>query len=135
MGVTVQPIGVEKYFLGSCTQAESVGDAVYIYGDAQGGVHPVRKVVLTDSAKMPAAGLIVRKSGTTCVVQRGGPAIGVYSGLTPNLALYVDDSARLSHTPPSQPQSGIKHRQRLGFALASNVVDIIRSETIVLQGS
>ncbi len=121
---TAFPVGAEKYMVSECSAAEAVGDAVYVAGTV-GGRPSARKVDRTDPTKMPARGVIVKKTGMLCIVQVAGVVeAGIFSGLTPNKDLFVAADGTLTETPPSQPVSGQVYRQIVAFAVSSSSIRV-----------
>jgi len=122
-----------EQFQANCQAADAIGDAVYVSGDMVGGLLQVTKADVDNSAKMPAVGLIVDKLGPTdCLIQLGGEVAGVYSGLIPNLSLFVGTDGRLTHTRPARPGAGSRYVQILARALATDVLYLFLESPKVL---
>lgn len=85
-----------------CDSADALGNCAYISGDLSAEKYQIRSADPTDSAKMPAIGVIIEKpSATECVLQVIGEIPDtLYSGLTPGGQLYVGLDSKLTHTPP-----------------------------------
>jgi hypothetical protein len=112
-------------FKALCFSTDLVGDAVYIMGDRVNGSFQVTKVDIDEAnvIKAVACGVIIQKlTSTTCNVQTGGRILGLYTGLTPGLSLFVQTDSRLGHTPPVEPLAGTRVVQPLAYALAADVL-------------
>jgi hypothetical protein len=112
-------------FTALCYSSDAVGDAVYIMGDRVNGSFQVTKVDIDESnvVKAVACGVIIQKlSPTTCKVQTSGRILGLYTGLTPGLSLFVQEDSRLGHAPPVNPPVGRRVVQSLAYALAADVL-------------
>jgi hypothetical protein len=78
-----------------CTSAEQVQDCVYVYGIMVGDKIDVRKVDITDSAKIPTIGIVIEKQSTTeCTVKICGEIRGLFSGFTPGAQLVVGTDSK-----------------------------------------
>lgn len=108
---TLQP----ETFAASCTSLELVGNFVRV-----SAASTVRNVDFTAVSEMHTAGVIISKAtATSCVVQPRGVVSGLYSGLTPGAALFVDASAR-PVAGFSNPVIGIRYIQNVAIALTAN---------------
>ncbi len=104
-----------------CDPSDAIGNCVYISGDSVGNTYSVCTADPTSPDKMPAVGVIWKKSSTTrCSVRLFGELKGVYTGFTPGLPLYVGLDSKLTHTPPTNPGGPI-YVQQVGWAIASNM--------------
>jgi hypothetical protein len=116
-----------------CQATDDVGHAVYVSGDKVGSLLQVTKADVDNPSKMPAIGLIVEKLSTTdCLVQLFGEVEDVYTGLTPNLSLFVGTDSRLTHVRPARPSAGTRYVQVLARALASNLLYVFIESPKVL---
>lgn len=107
----------------ACQRTDRVGAWVRA-ADATSAV-----VTTTSQLSYPAIGVIVSKtSDTTCVVQTYGLCGGVYSGLTPNLRLFVGPTGQA--VPGSQLPSGTAYVQPVGFSVRSDTVFVQPSGTL-----
>ena len=109
-----EPISTEA----DCSAAEAVGDCVYVSADAVSGVIQVRKVDVTDSAKMPAIGMILDKAtSTTCTVALLGTVpVGALPAFVPGKRYFVGASSKPVAVPPATPPVLV---QVVGIALDS----------------
>jgi hypothetical protein len=119
--------------LANCLLTDLVGDWVYVTGDKIGARYQVQKVDPTDVAKMPVAGVIVSKtSSTECVVQIGGIARGLYSGLTPGVLQLVGLDARPTESL-ARPAAGVRVRQVVAVTLsATDIAVLIQTPVIAI---
>ena len=87
----------------NCLTSDSIGDCVYIRGDAVGGLAQVTKADPTTPLKMPAIGIILTKSSAIlCAVAYFG--VIPLSGLLPNARYFVSATGQLSSSiPGSRP--------------------------------
>jgi hypothetical protein len=116
-----------------CAATDAVGDVVRFSGDKVGNRYQVTKVNIDSLATMPAIGVILRKtSATECEVQTSGALKGVYSGLTPNLTLFIGTDSRLTHTVTPQPTTGPRAHQIMGVASATTEVLLGVKSPIIL---
>jgi hypothetical protein len=122
-----------QVFVANCLASDVVGDVVYITGDKAGLFYQVTKVDIDDLTKMPAAGVIIVKgSSTECIVQTAGIIAGIYTGLTPQLSLFVGTNGRLTHTVPPQPTTGPRVHQMMGIAIATTELLLDMKSPIIL---
>ena len=78
------------YMRVTTTAAETVGKMVYVSGGFTSASTAVSVADPSDSAKMPAIGVVVSKSSsTTGIVQKTGRVRGVFIGLTPQKTYLV----------------------------------------------
>jgi hypothetical protein len=117
-----------KWLKANCLATDSVGDCVYVTGDAVGGFYQVSKSDPRDQTKMPSIGIItVKKSPTECRVQFIGEVHSVYVGLIPRSTLFVGSNGRLSETPPDALVGGYAFVQPMGTAASSSTVVMLPS--------
>ena len=102
---TSDPLEEAFTFVGDCSAGEAVGDCVYVSGAEVLGVIQVRKVDVTDPAKMPAIGIILDKpTATTCTVAySGGVTIGILPPFLPGRMYFVGHSSKPDATRPASP--------------------------------
>lgn len=109
---------VPIYEPANCLAGDVAGAVVYVTGDISNNRLQVATCDPTDPAKRPPVGVIVQKQASTeCVVQGGGLALGLYSGLTPGAEVFVAADG----TPTTTPPSGIP-QVRIGIAVASDSI-------------
>lgn len=114
-----------RYFHADCLAGDSVGDFVHIVGDDVSDIFQVEKVDITDSATMPAIGLILTKdTATRCFVLTFG--ILEATGLTPGVRYWVGTNSQITSTIPL-PVSGTAVIQVIGHALSDTEL-LIRPE-------
>jgi hypothetical protein len=115
----------------NCLSTDSVKDVVYISGDKGGGRYTVTKVntAHAEAHRAIGIGVLIQKGvdPTLCKVQISGPLADLYTGLTPGRRLFVGTDSRLTETPPV-PSTGSALLQKIGYALASNVVLVAPEE-------
>ena len=117
-----------KWLKANCLATDSVGDCVYVTGDAVGGFYQVAKADPANQLKMPSIGvIIVKKSATECRVQFIGEVHGIYTGLTPRATLFVGSSGTLSSIPPVPALGGYCFIQAMGTVASSTVVVMLPS--------
>jgi hypothetical protein len=81
----------------NCLAPDAIGNVVFITGPKAANRYQVAAADPSISAKMPAAGLLIRKDTATLgVVQFHGPVKNVYAGLTPGATYYVGTDGLLS---------------------------------------
>lgn len=117
-----------------CLATDAVGDVVYISGSKIGDYYQVTKVNIDALTTMPGLGVIIGKNAPTqCQVQTAGIVSGVYTGLTPNKCLFVDDTGRLSETvTPHKPTPGQRVLLMMGQVLsASDLLLDVKSPIIL----
>jgi hypothetical protein len=121
-------------FLANCLFGDLVGDVVYITGPKVGNLYQVSRVDIDDPAKAVGKGVIIEKtSSTECTVRRAGIILGVYTGLTPDKALFVGTNGRLQEGPPARPVSGRRYFQQMATALSSaDLVMEIQQPSIII---
>jgi len=84
-----------------CTAAEAVGDFVCIADDPPNGYDIVAKANPADFNKMPAVGVITKKtSPTKCLVQWYGETPDIFTGLASGEYYFVGSDSRVSDVPP-----------------------------------
>ena len=131
MAVTVYKQGVTQYEVADCPAGAAVGELVYFSADKVAGVYQVDVVDWDDESKMPARAMIVRKTGTRCIIQMGGNVRDVYTGLTPQSDLFVGSSGRLTQTLPGGAVPAVRCIQRAAFALSSSVVRLTPETSMI----
>ncbi len=97
-------------FDSACQAGDAVGNLVYSLADDE-----VETIDITDSAKMPAVGIILEKiTATTCVVQ----TFGAYdsAGLTPGNRYWAGPAGTPTNVIPTASPGGIAILQVIGFA-------------------
>lgn len=115
-----------------CFSTDIVGDIVYIMGPKVGLRYQVTKVDIDDPAKMPATGIIIRKSAPTdCTVQTGGILRGTYGALTPGGRLFVGADSRPKHAY-TRPSSGLRLIQRIGHALSATDIVVLPEDPVII---
>jgi phage tail sheath gpL-like len=121
MAVNVRKRSQAERLLADCIAADAAGDMVRISADEVAGVKQVAKIDITAAAPthLPVGMIITKLSTTRCVVQVAGEIIGVYSGLTPGLPLFINAASRLTHSVPTHPGSGVKSVHHAAQALSS----------------
>lgn len=109
-------------FTGTCPAGLSVGDVVYVSGPARA----CSLVDITDRAKVAAAGVIVRKAGTSCTVLcRGLTPSGVYAGaLVPGAPCFVGEDGRPSSVRPAGSEGALRWVVRVGTAVDADMLDV-----------
>jgi len=129
----VQTSSRAQVFAANCLASDTVGDVVYITGDKLGLFYQVTQVDIDDLTKMPAAGVIIVKgSSTECIVQYAGIIQNIYTGLTPQLSLFVGTNGRLTHTVPPHPTTGPRVHQMMGIAIATTALLLDIKSPIIL---
>lgn len=104
-------------FWAGCDATLVVGEWVYITGPSVSGRYQVARSDVSDSAKMPAVGVVVSKpSSTLCQVQWGGEVSGL-GVLVPRRVYFLQPDSKIGLGVPSA--SG-QYVQRLGVALDAN---------------
>lgn len=105
--MAVVPRKRENFALGACLTSDSVGDLVYIRDVFTGTRYRVEKADPSDSAKMPAAAVIISKqTPTACTIMFYG-FTSLYSGLTPGEAYVVGTDGRPAKVgDPNYPPAG-----------------------------
>ena len=116
-----------------CNPGNSVGDAVYISGPRVGNLYQVDKADITDPMKIPAVGLIVSKrSPTEASVRWEGPIEGIFTGLVPRRVYYLNTSGTIDLVVPAPGLGQSLYVQRLGVALAADVL-LVKAETFLTK--
>lgn len=129
MAATARKRAISQNLVADCPASAAVKDVVYISADEVAGVFQVSLVNIDSTTTYPILGVIIRKLTTTrCVVQVGGEIEGLYTGLDPGKQLFVNSSARLSHSVPTHPGSGVRLVYPAALALADNVL-LLRAGT------
>jgi len=107
-----------------CLSGDSVGDVVYVRGDATaGGIWKVGQATNLDRAKMPAVGILVSKiTATEGVIRRIGAVEGVFSSLDVTKQVFVGEDGQITQTAPIPALNEKVWVQKLGFAIASDVL-------------
>lgn len=101
-----------------CTAAEAVGDFVCIADDPPNGLDIVAKADPADFNRMPAVGVIIRKTAPTeCLVQWYGETPNIFSGLASGEIYFVGSDARIAEAPPT-PTTVPLFTQYMGVATA-----------------
>lgn len=102
----------------NCLAGDFVGGVVYITGAKVSNRYQVATANPALSAKMPAAGLLIRKDTATLgIVQFHGPVKNVYGGLTPGATYYVGTDGLLSRPgDPNFPPLSTAWFQKAGVA-------------------
>lgn len=104
-----------------CDTNDQIGNGVYIT-DVIGSTYYISKVDITNSDKMPMAGLIIDKpASTTATLQLKGE-ITIFNNLIPNKIYFIGDDGFPTVTPPILSIPGIKYIQNIGIALSQNVL-------------
>ena len=125
MAVSRRRISAVGRIQANCQPTDAIGDAVYITGDKVGSLYQVAIVDISDRNKMPAVGIIIDKLTTTeCIVQTSGIWENSYTGLTPNVPLFIDATGKLTSVRPARPLSGIRFVQTMAQALSQTDVEI-----------
>lgn len=124
----------------NCLSTDAVKDVVHIAGDKGGGRYTVTKVDIAAVSAVDAVGvgvIISKDSGdpTLCQVQISGLLEDVYTGLTPGRRLFIGTNSQLTETPPAHPLTGTRLVQKMGYALASNVVLVAPEEPMRLRAA
>ena len=103
----------------TCLAGDSVGDVVYIRGDASASRWLVGQTDPLNSSKMPGVGILVSKaSATEGVIQVVGPLDGLYAGLDYTKLIYVGLSGTVVQTAPG----GSAAVQEIGFVTDNDAV-------------
>ena len=111
---------VPNTFVGTCPVGLSLGDVVYVSGASRA----VSRVDISDRAKVAAVGVIVRKTGTDCVIQTRGLVQAVYSSLTPGAVYFTDISGKPTPTRPTGSESTLRWVVEIGRALDDVTLDV-----------
>lgn len=108
----------------NCLAGDFMGGVVYVTGPKVSNRYQVSTADPTQTARMPAAGLLIRKDTATLgVVQFHGPVKGVYTGLTPGATYYVGTDGLLSRPDdPNFPALGTSWFQKVGIATGSSEI-------------
>ena len=115
-----------------CFNTDIVGDIVYIMGAKVGLRYQVSKVDIDDPNKMPAVGIIIRKTAPTdCVVQSGGILRSIYGALTPGGRLFVGTDSRPKHIY-TRPSSGFRLVQRIGTAISATDIIVLPQDPLII---
>lgn len=112
-----------------------VGDPVYVRGPMNGG-YKVDRVDPTNTAKMPAIGVIIAKWGfTDCLIQLWGEARSLYSGLVPGETYFVGPSGAptLAVNLPLPTTGNRYYLQVLGVALDVAILLVKPAETLAIR--
>jgi hypothetical protein len=129
-----------RYFDAECPATASVGDFVFVTGDAVGGVLQVDRVLptspdLTTPPAMPSLGVIVEKPSSVSCLVHGGPGIvtstilGVV--LTPNQRYFVGFNGRVAPAAPTPPVGGCALVQHIGVALSATQLLLVPDFSLV----
>lgn len=106
----------------ACLATDSIGDFVAIRGEPTNGKWRVQKANPGDIARMPAVGILVRKSTPTVgVIQVYGSVSGVFAGLVIGKTYCVDYSG-IKIGPPSVIDEGYAFRQFIGVAISPTIL-------------
>lgn len=104
----------------NCLAADAIGSVVFITGPKVSNRYQVATADPDLSAKMPAAGLLIRKDTATLgVVQFHGPVKNVYAGLTPGATYYVGTDGLLSRFGDPNFPGTAAWFQKVGVATSS----------------
>ena len=116
--------GIE--ILVNCTAAESVSDAVYIYGSEQ-----ARRASATDISTAKVIGFVTSKpTNTTCYVLLFGVYAG-FGGLTPGAGYFLSESAgQIVTWPPTAPATVVNH---VGIALTTTKLFVNLSDNYMIR--
>lgn len=107
-----------RYFQAACAASDAVGDLVFINADSVAGTFQVGKVDPTNTAMMPAVGVIHSKAtSTSCLVLAFGLAAA--TGVVPGQRYFVDTDGALTATPPLPTVGNYVMIQAVGVALDS----------------
>lgn len=129
MAVSIRKRAIAELVQADCLATDEVRDVVRVSGDAVGGIFQVEKLDITSPTVELALGVIVAKATPTrCTVQVGGQIAGIYTGLDAGKTLFVGEDAKLTHTVPTQPLTGVKLLYHAALALADDVL-LIRFQT------
>jgi len=123
-----------QLFKANCLDTDVVGNAVYVSSDKVGSLYQVTTVDITDKIKMPAFGIISRKSSLTeCWVQFGGIIKNYSSGMTPNDRFFIGDDGKITAMVPVRPVSGIKFVQVVARAASSEDIAVKIEHPLILR--
>jgi len=110
----------------------SVGDCVYISGPKAGDLCQVGRADPRDALKMPAIGVLIAMAiSGQGEVQILGELSDVYTGLNVRKSLFVDETGRLSESPPAPLLGGYAYVQALGYSIDPGSLILVPSFTMV----
>lgn len=109
----------DSFFDSNILVDSSLGDLVYPSSSEY-----VRKIDISDQAKMPAIGMIIERNENICRIQSSGIVKNIYYGLVPGHIYFAGCNSRLKDEPPIDPGCFV---QKIGIALDS--------DTLLLSGS
>ena len=111
---------VPNTFTGTCPVGLSIGDVVYVSGPSRA----VQRVDITDRTRVAAVGVIIRKTGTSCVVQTRGILPAFYgAALLPGGMHFVSTAGRPTGVIPVGSPGTPRWVVVIGKALDSDVLD------------
>lgn len=134
MAVSIRRRAAPEFVSAICQASDAVQSVVRVSGPSVGGLYQVTAIDITALPVEMAFGIIVSKaSSTLCTVQVGGELIGVYTGLTPGRPLFVDDAAKLSHSIPTRPITGVKLSYLAATALDTDKALLNFQPLVIMQ--
>ena len=113
----------KRFITGSCESGTlSIGDAIRVASASVAGVNPVAKVDIDDQAKMPAVGVVVSVQTPTLVtLQLSGDVYGLLSGMAFGVPVFIGVDGSVTQTKPSNPLSGYRCIQMIGYPIDDDV--------------
>lgn len=111
----------------ACLISDSVGDLVCIRGDKVNGKWRVERANPEDETKMPAIGILSKKTTPTVgeIILIGQTDVGFYTGLIPGRGYFVGSDGRPSLSIPSAGISGYAMVQLIGYAMAGDILRFV----------
>jgi hypothetical protein len=117
---TIRKSTATSEFTADCPSTVAVDDLVYVTGPEVSDVVQVDTVDVSDSATMPAIGIVTEKfTATTCHVVTMGEVTPALS-LTPGKRYFVSSTGTLTLSVPSPPSGNRQMVQVVGYAIATN---------------
>jgi len=114
---------VRKVLSAQCAPADAIGNCVCITGPDIAGKYQVTTANPADVNKMPAWGVIKKKtSSTECKVQFVGEIKGMYALMIPQDVLFVGSDGKLSNIPPAPSVGGYAFVQAMGHVLSDDAL-------------
>jgi len=118
----------------TCLASDVIGDCVYITASKIGNAFQVAGVDITDSSKMPAIALVLKKDApTNAIIHFHGPLRGVFTGLTPGKRYVVGtDSRPATQGDANYPVAGgTTLFQQIGIATSADELLVLPLEAVV----
>lgn len=124
MSVVIRRRTDQGLFVANCPASVSVGDMVYISGPQVGDYYQVSLCNIDEYGKRTAGMVVSKQTSTICAVQYSGLVSGIYTGLTPNVHMFLgeNDGGRLVQFVPLRVAANDRYVEIVGKALSDDVI-------------